>query len=234
MQLANYLNLPTVTVNQLTALSAEQNGSILNCSDAFANGTPDLVRWTGSQWIRVSDRGIPGTGFVGPTIVQRNNLSELVNTAAEANIFSYDLPAGTLDAERALHVKMVGDFLNNTGVAATLNLRVSVGGNLWADSSGNIPANASRRPWSMELIFANLGQANQNYLNGTLMIGQAGGATTGVGDIASAGFREVVFGSNGPLSINTALPQTLSIFAQLSSAFASLSFRRYKAIATLL
>lgn len=234
MRLVNYLNLPTVTVNQLTALSAEQNGSILNCSDAFADGTPDLVYWTGSQWIRVSDHGIPGTGFVVPTIVQRNNLSELVNTAAEANIFSYNLPAGILESERALHVKMVGDFLNNTGVTASLNLRVSVGGNLWADNSGSIPANANRRPWSMELLFANLGQANQNYLNGTLLIGQAGGATTGVGDMASAGYREVVFGSNGPLLINTALPQTLSIFAQLSGANANLSLRRCKAIATLL
>jgi hypothetical protein len=233
MRLANYLNLPTVTVNQLTALSAEQNGSILNCSDAFADGTPDLVYWTGSQWIRVSDRGIPGTGFVVPTIVQRNNFGELVNTAAETNIFVYPLPADILGTEQALHVKMVGDFLNNTGANQNLTLRVSVGGNLWADNSGNIATNANRRPWSMELLFSNLGQTNQNYLNGTLIIGQAGGATTGVGDMASAGYREAVFGSNGLLTINTALPQTLSIFAQLSSANANLSFRRYKAIATI-
>jgi hypothetical protein len=84
------------------------------------------------------------------------------------------------------------------------------------------------------LNFSNLGAANQNYLSGLLLLGAAGGATTGLGDIGASGFREVPLASAGQLAINTTQAQTIAVFAQLGSANAAFDLRRFSAIATIL
>jgi hypothetical protein len=166
--------------------------------------------------------------------VQRTGFGLLVNSAAEANIFSYVIPAGQLGDDRTLKLEMAGDLLNNSGASQSITFRVSVGGTLWADSTGNIAASPNRRPWRWELNFSNLGAANQNYLSGLLLLGAAGGATTGLGDIGASGFREVPMASAGQLAINTTQAQTIAVFTQLGSANTAFDLRRFRAIATIL
>jgi hypothetical protein len=228
--------LPSFLAAQLPALQASEAGKILYCSNAFLEGFPDLVVWIGTAWMRMSDQGTPGTSSNAANVVSRNSApSTVVNTAAETPIFSYNMPAGLLGTDRTLQVQLMGDLLNNSGANQSITFRVAVGGvTVYGDFTGAIATSASRRPWNWILNFANLGAANQNYLSGTLMLGVAGNATTGLGDIGAAGFREVAVASAGALAFDTAAAQTIAVFAQLSAANAALDFRRFKAIATIL
>jgi hypothetical protein len=236
MDFSSPQQLPNVVAAQLPALQASEASKILYCPNAFLEGFPDLVVWTGTAWMRMSDRGAPGTASNAANVVSRNSApSTVVNTASETQIFSYDLPAGLLGTDRTVQIQLMGDLLNNSGANQSINFRVAVGGvTVYSDSTGTIATNASPRPWTWTLNFANLGAANQNYLSGTLMLGAAGGATTGLGDTGVAGLREVAMSSAGALAINTAAAQTIAVFAQLSVANAALYIRRFKAIATIL
>jgi hypothetical protein len=52
--------------------------------------------------------------------VQRTGFGLLVNSAAEANIFSYVIPAGRLGNNRTLKLEMAGDLLNNSGASQSI------------------------------------------------------------------------------------------------------------------
>lgn len=106
------------------------------------------------------------------TVVHRSNADVIIeNSSAEASLYSYTIPGGNLGATGGIRVTVVGDFINNTGAAKTLQFRIKLGAEsgLLTGNTG-ILANATWRPWRLVVEFMNSNAAVQNW-SGQLRLG---------------------------------------------------------------
>jgi hypothetical protein len=232
LELLNGVQLAPYQVSQSTLPSSSPLGSLLYCTNAFPDGKPDLIRGNGTEWIRMADEQPVNGDRIYEEVVQRNNLGTLVNTIAEANIFTYQIPANKLDINRVLKMEIWGDYLNSSGSNRTLSLRIAMGAiTLFNHVTLNIPSNAARRPWRLVCEFGNLGTENSNWLSGLFIMGQAGPPTSGAGGLNSTALLTAPIASNGTTAINTSNNQQFNIFATHSVAATSVELRRFKSIA---
>jgi hypothetical protein len=160
-------------------------------------------------------------------------LSEVVSSSLETAIYSYDVPAWTLKDERALRIRMHGDYLNNTGANRTLTLRVTLGGSdVYLDANTTGPS-ASRRPFWLDLNLAANAGTDAQTLGGAVLFGTTGGASVGIGDFGTDEIQAAapLFGT---AIRSTEIVQTLAVTVQHDASSASCSFRSYFASLELL
>ncbi len=158
---------------------------------------------------------------------------DVVNTIVETSLGSVSVPANALRTDRAVRLTLVGDYLNNSGVARTVTLRVKLGATtLYNDATVALAANAARRPLRAELLIANLNASNVQALGGAIALGSAGGATAGLGDLAIANIAEAII--SGSAAEDTTTAKTFEITAQHQVAAATISVRRLYAVWELL
>jgi hypothetical protein len=159
---------------------------------------------------------------------------DVVNTTTETTVFSKSIDPGALSTSRVLLAMIAGDWLNDTGAARAPTLRVKFGGaTVWGSVAATaIDQGSVRASWRMELWLSNLGADDANWLSGTFRLSnRAVGTVAGIGtfDLNSGTTGEYFvaeFGSNGPLSVDTSVAQTLAVTVQHDVADASLSFRK--------
>lgn len=170
-----------------------------------------------------------------PHALDRNATALTIsNNAAEATLYSFILPAGTLVNDRRLRLRLLCQMLNNTGVAHSPILRVKLGGTTLYDDDmnfgiGGIPSIATGRGVSTEFELAALSSANSQMLWGEAWVTNAGGPTTGWGAIDGT-LRIAQFTSAGPTTVNMDLPQLLEVTIQLGAASANLTWTRRHAL----
>lgn len=154
--------------------------------------------------------------------------NDINTTAAETTLYTYTIPAATLGTTGSLRLRLQGDYLNNTGAAATYTLRVKLGATtLFDDVSGGLASSATRRPWFLDLVLANQSATSQVLTFGHKLGSSVGGAT-GLGDMTAAGGNDTAHG--GASSENTANALTLAVTIQHSASSANLSMRRRYAL----
>jgi hypothetical protein len=154
---------------------------------------------------------------------------DVTNTTTETTIFSYAVPANELGTARKLRCEMGGDYLNNNGVASTLRLRLKYGGTtIFDDIVAVSSVSATRRPWYLMLSLCANGAAGAQSLFGFMLLGTAGGATAGLGDIDTDEVESMApfFGTS---AVDSTVSQTLEVTATWSTANAGLSLRRFHA-----
>jgi hypothetical protein len=160
---------------------------------------------------------------------------DVVSSAAATSLYAPSIGAGHLSTNRMARMTILGDFLNNTGSNATFTLRVNVGGATAIDDLSNtIATSASRRAFKIVAEVANLGATNSQFVSVRIHMSGSASAGAGTGDLASP-TTEVL---NNVMIATTAQDSTLAMaFAVqvvLSSASASLSFRKKYALLELL
>lgn len=162
-------------------------------------------------------------------------LQNVVNTAAETTVFNYNIPAGQLGPSGCLRLRLVGDYLNNTGAGTpTLTLRIKLGATtIYADASAANANSASRRPFDLNIILANQDSNSSQVLGGYALFGAAGGATNGIGDFGTDEIQATtpLFGT---AAINTTTDQAFAVTIQHSTNNANLSFRKMYALLELI
>lgn len=192
------------------------NGYIRQNTDI---NSPEFYTEAWTQFVGVLDRAV--------------TQNDVVNTAAETSFYSFSVPANVLDTQKMLRLTLYGDYLNNSGAGRTLTIRVKFGGNTYYnDVSGTLAASASRHPFRWEVLLGNRNATNVQSIGGYFSMGIAGGATTGLGDLATfatntTGF-ETPFYNDG--AVDTTAARTLEVTVQHSTNNASLSIRRQMAI----
>lgn len=166
----------------------------------------------------------------------RQSALELVNSTADTVMISETINGGTLGTNGGVRVVFVGDYLNNSGVGDTFTLTVRFGASdFFKDTTISIPSSASKRKVWIEFILSNKNATNSNELNGYIHIGNAGGATTGLGDLSATGLLSTTFGSVADgLAIDTTVNQTLELKIQHTTAHANISFKRTYAVVYLI
>lgn len=153
----------------------------------------------------------------------------VVNTTTETSIYSYSVPAATLDTNRLLRLTIFGDILANSGTP-NLTVRVKFGGTtIYADATANFSASATRRPFFFQILLAGDGATNAQVLGGWLFVGAIGTATTGTGDLGVDENQGVAPIAN-TAALDQTSAQTLDVTVQWSAANASVECRAKHAV----
>lgn len=161
---------------------------------------------------------------------------DIVNTAAESNLLTYSLAGGTMGAEGLLRIRISGDYLQNSGSARALTIKVVLGGTtLWGDQATAIADSASRRAFHFVCDISNVNSQSAQHLNGYIALSGGNGSVAGLGSWDAVILKEAVISSaaSNP-SVNTAIAQSLSVTAQHSIANANMSLRAKHVLVELL
>lgn len=174
------------------------------------------------------------------------NEIDIVNSVTETDVLkdgvgtALSIGAGHMSTNRMLRATIHADYLNNSGSNKTFTLKVLFGGTVFYEDVTPLLdfSSASRQPIRIVLELPNLGSTNSQWLSGVLFKGEAGGATTGIGDLdtnfgwGSGSSIIVPFAGSG--TIDTTVARNLEVKITHSAAHASTSFRKKLAIVELL
>lgn len=146
-----------VTLNQdvyvgLVNAVFNPNGSVFERRDTskvawalrYAGGSNDFV-----DLVRATAAANPITWapiFRWPFVQGSAALVDVVNTITETDLASISLLANSLGSKNGLRLVMIGDYLNNSGVAANLTIRAKLGATTIATTGAiSMAASATRR-----------------------------------------------------------------------------------------
>jgi hypothetical protein len=149
-----------------------------------------------------------GVTTIGPVTVTNNN--------SQQNLLSGVLPANTLSAGSLLVVEAVG--VESADTSSTLTVGVTVGGGtMCATASVTVPNGYTNQPWNATFKFFVLTSGATGTMNGSCFISVASptGVVHAIGTSGNVGTPTI--------SVNTTVPNTIQVVAQMNVADASTS-----------
>jgi hypothetical protein len=152
---------------------------------------------------------------------------DIVDTATETDLLSFSVPANTLGTTHALRVTIRADYLNNSAATKTYTLKIKYGATTMYDDIITAAAvSADRYPITIDFVLFPKNATNSQGLSGEVLMGLAGGATTGVGDLGTDEIRALtpLVGANA--AEDSTANKDLKVTIQHSAAFTTVSFRR--------
>jgi len=180
----------------------------------------------GTTWVEVGRGPASGANILDRTYPNAN----FANTTAETTLYTKSIPAGIMGIDKVLRLTMKGVVQHNGPAGTdTLSWRVKFGGTTIInaqDSFGNA-INGKVNPWKIVVEIANLGAANQQWVDlaGAMLKCDSGAITTGQGGGQNNGGSSILLATgNGIQAIDTTIAQTLAITGQWSVANVQLSF----------
>lgn len=171
--------------------------------------------WDGSNWV---------VGSLG--LYRKATAKDVVSTVVETDLLNGEvtLAAGILGTTRSVRVSILGDYLNNTGISATLVVKIKVGTTtLWANSATSITAAAGRRPVFLEFMVGNQNSASVQVMAGRINFGGATAPATGLG--AGDGDGPIGGPISGSASEDTTASKVVQVTATHGASSSSLSCR---------
>jgi len=138
-----------------------------------------------------------------------------------------------MSTNRILRLSIRYDRLNNSGATpAASTLRIYTGGVVrYQDAGLALPTNAARVPGRYDLEFMMRNATNTMYLSGMCVQHTAGGATTGLGNLATDEIgQNSPIASNGTFTQDTTAAWIIRVSFQLGTNNALLDFRRHYAV----
>lgn len=191
----------------------------------------DVMTWNGSIWAPAA------SAASGPEVLSSVTTPvQVINTATEGSLFTYSVPANTLNTTEIIHVKMIGDILFNGAGTETSSIKMKWGGTTIIDITSNIiGTNATRRLWFGDFFLAAAGSTSSQHLAYTINFTTATAAiTTGIGQSGDGNAARWFQGQQASDPAKDATSsQTLDITYKWSAAHASCGFRMNAAWATL-
>lgn len=171
--------------------------------------------------------------FTSKTLDRKTSATTINNTAAETTIYSYTIPAGTVDADGELRLTLLSEFLNNTGSNRGLTIKVKLGGTTvieyttgtTAFSTGSIRNLAPMTVW-LSAKGATNSQIVSLRWEITSNSGTFGTLTTGVGRTMTTN-DSLLFVNSGTLSQDMTTSKVLEVSITLSTNSTSLEWKAY-------
>lgn len=146
--------------------------------------------------------------------------AEVVNTTTETTVYTKTVAGGTLSTLRMLRLSAVGSYLNSSGAARNVTVRVKYGNTVIA--RGNFTAIATagdRYPVPMDVDLMGGGATNAQRAKGVILLGGAG-SNAGVGQDAG----QSSYSSHDTCAEDSTADKALAVSVEHSAAHASLSF----------
>ncbi len=186
-------DIPAHILNLVTALELDviyaQGTSAARLSAVHMAGViwretdTGLFYWdTGSTWV----------SFLANPRYVKTTVKDVNTTAAATDLFNGEITigAGVLGTDKIAHIKVWGDYLNNTGADRQFTLGLKYGATyMWKTLNVSaIGASATRRAWLFEAELSAQGATNVQTLGGRFSISANVAATVaGTGNIDTAG-----------------------------------------------
>jgi hypothetical protein len=173
---------------------------------------------TSSRW---RDEVSPARAF----IARSGTNVDIVSTAAETDVLNVTIPGNLLGTNRTVRIRISFDRLNNTGATQVYTLRVRLGATImYNDASFAMVASATRASGHLDLVLSANNATNAQVVSGLVTQGPAGGATTGLGDLAS---DELDYATplQGEAAIDSTADMTLRVTVDHAASSASNSWR---------
>ena len=189
-----------------------------------------LTYWDSTNsmiWVRESGNWIAQT----PAFINRVGQSAWSNTASETTIYTRSIGANLLGSDRMLRLTWFGDIMNNTASTTPAGtFKVKFGATtLYNDTTVALPVGGTTRmPIMFQVLLANLSTSSQ-VMNGTMMLGTGGGATTGIGNIGDDETHSTAT-FIGSSAIDTTSSADFAVTWQWNTLNGDLEFRRLYAI----
>ncbi|MBC7743210.1 MAG: hypothetical protein H7061_13505, partial [Bdellovibrionaceae bacterium] len=214
------LNLNTVPITKggtgaTTALAAFKNLSPTTTKGDLIvhNGIDNsrLPAGANTQVLIADSTQATGLKWVNNGVMNRNMTAVAVtNTIVETAIYSYSIPAGALGTVSGVRLNLAGTYLNNSGAARTVRVKVMYGATvLFDDTSISFATAAVARAYQFSLNLFNAGATNSQKLNGTAMFSNAAAATAGTGDFTITNTLNTVL--YGTAAVDSTVAQTLQV-----------------------
>jgi hypothetical protein len=165
---------------------------------------------------------------------QTGTILDIVSTAAETTLYTFDVPANTIGANGSLVLELAGDWQVNSGTP-DLTLRIKYGGTTFHSAARtSIPTTAARGVWHLRCILQNLNSTGAQHLHGDFAMSDRSGAATGIGqhDTNDLFTSEIGSAATDP-TVDSTILQTLLVTAQWSASAADRSIRRKSGTLTL-
>lgn len=122
-------------------------------------------------------------GGASPQILDNVGLFDHASSTTRTAVYSFEVPANTLDTGNILRLTLDGEVLQNSGGSRTLTLDVSWGGTIvWESTLASFAASATLKPMKIRVDIA-IASASAQYMNGHVDMINATAATTGYGTI---------------------------------------------------
>lgn len=179
------------------------------------------------------DLSCAAVAFTSKTLSKKTSSTTINNTTTETAIFSYTIPANTVDANGGLRLHLDNEWLNNTGAYRGFVIKAKLGGatviefttgNSWAGPS------ATRSLVEVDLRLDALGATNSQIV--TLRwqmqssVGAFGTLTTGTGRTGTTSPPYLLVNS-GTLSKDMTASQVLEVSITLSTNSTNLEWKSY-------
>ena len=147
------------------------------------------------------------------------------DTTVETTIFSATVPANTIQADKWVVLKILGNI--QTDGSNTITVRVKFGGTTYYQDANSIGVITAQEPVWFYIPLAGNNATNAQTLGGGLFVGTDGGATTGIGDIGTDEIDAITPILNDGVAIDQTSAQALAVTMQWSIAFAGDTFSKY-------
>lgn len=214
----------------------------------LATTTTDDLSCTGSQVVR---RNSGDTAFecytpaaaatiTSSTLDRLTTAVNIDNDASETTVYTYTIPAGTVDANGELRLKILSEFLNNSGAGRGYTIKVKLGGTTvinYTTGSAAYSSRSERRNMTLLISLSATGATNSQIVTvehfGTSTSSLFGTLTTGSG-LTMSNAINAGFWNSGTLTTDMTASQTLAVTITLSTANVSLEWLTYAATLELL
>lgn len=152
-------------------------------------------------------------------------------STAETVIYTTSLGGGTLGTQGCVRLLLNGTYLNSSGSASTLELKVTYGGTLmYEDLSTSLASATNRAPLIIQLDLAGADLTNAQTLHGfQYRSDRTTAPSTGLGPLDQPGN---VFPIYGTAAVDSTVNQTLEVKVQHSNNSASTSYHKNYALLT--
>ena len=133
------------------------------------------------------------------------SITNVSNTTTETTVYSFSVPANTLETNRALRLTMAADYLNNSAGSDTFTIRVKYGATTIFQSAQSLTQDANRRGLTLDVMLSAANGTGQQVARGVFVIGPvntfAGNTQGNVGSIDEAIHASIAEDSTGALTL---------------------------------
>jgi len=210
---------------------AHKQGGSVSFDDLSPEALAELMEFAALNQPPLNPGQIAGAEMYDRIIDVQATQQVVQANVGEVEIYNYTLGGGTLGTQGAVRLLLLGTYLNSSGSASTVELKVSYGATLmYEDISGSNASQAQRSPLNHEFIFHGTGATNAQAFHGRITgADRTTAPSTGLGPRdQQSGFFDIY----GTAAENSTLNKAISIKIQHSNNSSSTSYHRNYALLT--
>ena len=150
---------------------------------------------------------------------QSGTAVDINTTNAEQDMLNYSVPGNSMGANGCVRFTITGYLLQNQATGTTYTFKIKFGTTtIYQDTGPSIAQSANKLPFRIVGEIYNKNATNANACNALIMISNAGGATTGLGDVGNdENSTAVIMDSEGAdTTKDTTTAQTLQVTVTMS------------------